>query len=168
MKKSRSVKKKQTKRSKNYLMLLLFLAVCLAVGFFGSTVTVPAIPEWYAGLKKPLLNPPSFVFAPVWTTLYIMMAVAAWQIQSLKRKGNAELILFFTQLVANVAWTFLFFGKKLLLASFIEIIILWFLILATMLSFFKLKKSAGWLMAPYLAWVSFASYLTCAVWLLNR
>lgn len=163
-------KKKNPKSKINFITLLLFILGTLLVGFIGSSFTLPSISTWYATLKKSALNPPNWIFGPVWTTLYILMAVAAWQISGLKPSFRTKkaLVFFVLQLILNVLWSYLFFGKQLLLAAFIEILILWLFILITTIKFYKLKPSAGWLFVPYLAWVSFASYLTFAAWTLNR
>ncbi len=155
--------------ARKYLHLSGWILLCLIVGSLGSAITIPAIPTWYAGIQKSALNPPSFVFGPVWTMLYILMAIAAWMIAELKSSKDSRLalFLFFAQLGLNYLWSVLFFGKHQLLAAFLEIILLWLFILATIIKFYRLKPLAGLIMIPYLIWVSFASYLTYAVWVLN-
>ena len=125
--------------------------------------------EWYAALKKPAWNPPGWVFAPVWTTLYTMMAVAAWLVW--QRGGFAAqrrpLGLFLAQLALNALWTPLFFGWHLPGLAFAEIVLLWLAIAATLIAFRPVSRVAAWLLAPYLAWVSFASFLNFTLWRLN-
>lgn len=139
-------------------------------GFIGSLFTTSSIPNWYAGLIKPELNPPSWVFAPVWTILYLMMGLAAflvWKEGYERREVRHALKLYVFQLVLNVAWSIFFFGLKNPGAALIEIIILWLAILATIFAFFKVSKLAGSLLIPYILWVSFATYLTYSIWALN-
>lgn len=162
-------KTKTSTKKRIFFPLLFFILICLSAGYIGSTFTLPSIPTWYAALKKPLLNPPNWIFGPVWTTLYILMAIAAWQIYNLNKKNQVKtaLVCFFIQLALNVLWSLIFFGKHLLFWAFVEIILLWLAILITIIKFYKLKKSAGLLLLPYIIWVSFASYLTFSVWTLN-
>jgi tryptophan-rich sensory protein len=157
-------------KNKQWIALLLLVFGCLAVGSLGSLVTMPSIPTWYAFLKKPPLNPPNWIFAPVWTTLYIMMGVAVWLITLLKKsfRRNKALVFFGIQLILNFGWSYIFFGKQLLLFAFLEVILLWLVILITLIKFYRLKPAAGLLLIPYILWVSFATYLTGAVWYLNK
>lgn len=149
-----------------WLVLAGLLALCLAIGAGAGWITRPAVIEWYPTLNKPSFNPPNWVFAPVWTTLYIMMAIAAWLVW---KAGNAKgaLILFFAQLALNFAWSFLFFGARSPWLGLVGIGMLWLALLATVLAFFQKSKPAGLLMVPYLAWVSFASVLNFSIWQLN-
>ena len=125
--------------------------------------------EWYAALKKPAWNPPAWIFGPVWTSLYTMMAVAAWLVW--QRGGfvsqRRPLMLFLAQLALNAAWTPLFFGLHLPGLAFAEILLLWVTIAATLTAFRGVCHAASWLLAPYLAWVSFAAALNFALWRLN-
>ena len=125
--------------------------------------------EWYASLKKPSWNPPGWIFGPVWTALYTMMAVAAWLIW---RRGcwaaqRRPLTLFLVQLALNAAWTPLFFGWHRPRLAFADIVLLWLAILATLVAFRPVSRAAAWLLAPYLAWVSFATVLNLTLWRLN-
>ncbi|KKT81675.1 MAG: TspO protein [Candidatus Yonathbacteria bacterium RBG_16_43_6] len=154
----------------NFLKLLITVTLSLLAGAIGSLFTVSAIQEWYPMLIKPALNPPSWIFAPVWTTLYVMMGVAAFLVW--KRGGELKnvtlpLSLFVIQLVLNALWSIIFFGMHNPKLAFFEILLLWVAILATIISFMKISKRAGWLLVPYLLWVSFASYLTFSIWMLN-
>ncbi|MDH7476053.1 MAG: tryptophan-rich sensory protein [Microgenomates group bacterium] len=155
----------------NIFQLFLSIVICLLAGFIGSFFTTQYVPTWYAQLNKPPFNPPNWIFAPVWTTLFILMGIALYLVlnKGLKKKQNREAILLFgIQLIANVLWSFLFFTLQLPLYAFLEIIILWLLILVTIIRFYKISKLAGWLLIPYLFWVSFASILNLAIYLLNR
>ena len=121
---------------------------------------------WYAALMKPAWNPPSWIFGPAWTLLYTLMAVAAWLVW--KRVGfSRPLAFYFVQLALNAAWTPIFFGAHQLGWALMEIILLWIMILLTLLSFRRVTPTAGWLFVPYLAWVSFASFLNLTLWRLN-
>jgi len=146
------------------------LLVCLAAGFLGSIFTTPSIPTWYASLTKPSFNPPNWLFAPVWTMLFILMGISAflvWQ-KGLKKKGVKKALGFFlAQLIFNVLWSFLFFKFHSPFLALLDIIFLWFLILLTLFKFFKINNTAGLLLIPYLLWVSFASILNYAVYRLN-
>lgn len=155
---------------KNYLKLIIAILVSELAGVIGSLFTAPSIPGWYSTLIKPSLNPPSWVFGPVWTTLYALMGIAAFLIwkKGLNNKGvTVALTIFAAQLVLNTLWSIIFFGLHSPGAAFIEIIFLWFAILATIIAFSKISKPAAWLLVPYILWVSFASYLNFMLWMLN-
>jgi translocator protein len=153
-------------RKQSWLALVVLIVVCFAVAGLGGMATTPSIPNWYAGLAKPSWTPPGWLFGPVWSVLYLSMAVAAWLVW---RKGNAPvpLALFTVQLAFNVAWSWLFFGLHSPGAAFIDIILLWAAIAATMIAFWRRSPVAGMLFVPYLAWVSFAAVLNFAIWRLN-
>lgn len=158
------------KKSK-LIILFLSVAVCLGAGFVGSFFTSPSITTWYSQINKPSFNPPNWVFAPVWTTLFIMMGVSLYLVWSkgLKKKENKEaVIIFFLQLAANVLWSIIFFGLQSPFYAYLDIIILWLLIILTILRFKKISPAAAWLLVPYFFWVSFASVLNLAIYLLNR
>ena len=148
------------------LGLVGWLVACFLAASLGA-VFMPG--EWYAALKKPAWNPPAWIFGPVWTALYATMAVAAWLVW--KRGGvhahRRPLALFLTQLVLNAAWTPLFFGLHWPGFAFAEMVALWLAIAATLAAFWPLSRAAAWLLAPYLAWVSFAAALNFALWRLN-
>ncbi len=151
---------------KSILGLLAWLLLCFA-GASGGALFTPG--EWYAALRKPSWNPPGWIFGPVWTALYAMMAVAAWLVW--QRGGFAAqrhaLGLFLAQLTLNALWTPLFFGLRQPGVAFAEIILLWLAILATLLAFRPVSRAAVWLLVPYLAWVSFAAVLNGTLWRLN-
>lgn len=152
----------------NYSKLFLSLLLCLSVGFLGSIFTVSAIPTWYATLHKPFFSPPNWVFGPVWTTLYILMALAFYLIWQKGVKNQAAIFFFMIQLFLNFLWSILFFWLHSPLLGLIGIVFLWLMIFLTIKSFLKINKAAGLLLLPYLFWVSFASILNLAVYLLNR
>jgi translocator protein len=137
----------------------------LLAGAFGSLFQ-PG--QWFAELAKPTWNPPSWVFGPVWTTLYILMGVAAWLVW---RRGGpiarGALTLFVVQLVFNAAWSWLFFGLQSPGLAFLDIILLWLLIIVTTVAFWRVRMAAGVLLLPYLAWVTFATALNFAIWRMN-
>ncbi len=146
------------------------LAVCIVVTFLAPTLGAWAMPgEWYASLTKPSWNPPSWIFGPMWTALYLMMATAAWLVW--RRGGWAgqrgTLSLYLVQLALNAAWTPLFFGLKMPGPAFAEILLLLAAIVATALAFRGVSKVAAALLLPYIAWVAFASFLNFTLWRLN-
>lgn len=127
---------------------------------------IPMVDGWYEALKKPALNPPPFVFGPVWGTLYTLMAVAAWLVWL--RKGLARpLHWYMGQLMVNAAWTPVFFGLHRIDLGLGVIVVLWAAVLMTVVAFFRVRPAAGLLLVPYLLWVSFATYLNFAMWQLN-
>ncbi|MFZ2279388.1 MAG: TspO/MBR family protein [Prosthecobacter sp.] len=145
----------------------LVLAGFIVVTFCAPLLSVGSMPgAWYAALHKPSWNPPAWLFGPAWTLLYTLMAVAAWLVW--KRVGcSRPLGLYFVQLALNAAWTPIFFGAHQLGWALFEIVLLWIAILATLLSFRRVNRAAGWLFAPYLAWVTFATVLNFTLWKLN-
>lgn len=149
---------------------MLGLAGCLAACFGAASLGAVFMPgEWYAALKKPSWNPPAWIFGPVWTALYTMMAVSAWLVW--KRGGftrqRRALTLFLGQLVLNAAWTPLFFGLHRTGLAFAEIIMLWVAIASTLAAFHSVSRPAAWLLVPYLAWVTFAAILNGTLWRMN-
>ncbi len=156
-------------RITNLIKLTLWIVGCNLAGAIGSLVTVSSISTWYAPLIKPALNPPSWIFAPVWTALYTLMGAAAFIIAQKHKETNvrAALGMFAVQLALNAVWTFIFFGAHNFTASFIEIVVLWFAILATIILFYRISRLAAALLIPYLLWVSFATYLAYSFWILN-
>ncbi len=153
-------------RGKIILALGGWLLLCFAAAALGAFF-MPG--EWYAALRKPAWNPPSWIFGPVWTALYIMMAVAAWLVwrRGGWRAQRRPLGLFLVQLALNAAWTPLFFGLHLPGVAFAEILLLWLAIAWTLAAFWRVHRVAAWLLAPYLAWVSFAAVLNFTLWRLN-
>ncbi len=154
-------------RSSTKLRNGLALAGFIVITFCAPLLSVGSMPgAWYAALQKPSWNPPAWLFGPAWTLLYTLMAVAAWLVW--KRVGFSRPIgLFFVQLALNAAWTPIFFGAHQLGWALIEIVVMWIAILLMLLSFRRVGTTAGWLLVPYLAWVSFASFLNFTLWRLN-
>ena len=151
------------------VMLGTFLAVCLGAGAAGSIATTPQIPTWYASLSKPSWNPPSWVFGPVWTTLYVMMGVAAWLVwRKVGTPYGRVFLWFWIQLILNALWSFIFFGLEQPGWASAEIILLWLSIAATLWMFRKCSALAALLLTPYLGWVSFAACLNLTIWRLNQ
>ncbi|MEI9996154.1 MAG: TspO/MBR family protein [Rhizomicrobium sp.] len=152
---------------RRYGVLALFALSTLGVGAVAGIVTAPEVTGWYATLTKPSFNPPNWVFGPVWTLLYLMMAVAAWRVWRVAGGRSRPLALFYVQLAFNLAWSFLFFRAHATGAALIEICVLLILLFWTAASFARYDRIATWLMVPYIAWVSFAAMLNAAIWELN-
>ncbi len=147
--------------------LVVALLIPQAAGLIGSFFTASAIPTWYATLVRPELAPPNWIFAPVWTMLFLLMGIALFLVW---RKGEGvrlALFLFATQLVLNVLWSILFFGFQSPALALLEVGVLWVAILATMGAFWRISRTAALLLVPYLLWVTFAAYLNYQYWLLN-
>jgi tryptophan-rich sensory protein len=153
--------------TRQLLALIIFLAVTFAAAGIGSIATAPNIATWYVGLAKPSWNPPDWIFGPVWTVLYISMAVAAWLVWRQGGLWQWALALFAVQLALNAAWSWLFFAFHLPGAAFIEVVALLAAIVATTIAFWPRSMVAGVLMVPYLGWVGFASVLNSVIWRLN-
>ena len=150
-----------------WLVLAGFILLCLAIGSVGGFATQHSIDTWYATLNKPSWNPPNWVFAPVWTTLYILMGIAAWLVWKTGDRVGLAMVLFFAQLGFNLLWSLVFFGLRSPGWALVEVVFLWSSVALTMLAFFGRQSTAGWLFVPYLAWVSFAAILNAAIWWLN-
>ena len=154
------------------LRIATVIMTCLAVGYISSIVTRENIPTWYALINKPFFTPPNWVFAPVWTLLYIMIGFAAgrvWNKIDTDEANVKKVFLFFLiQLALNALWSFLFFGLQNPFLASIEIILLWLMIFETYKQFKNIDKLSANLLLPYLVWVSYATLLTISVWYLNR
>ena len=157
------------KLDNQWWVLCGFVAASFTAAAIGGTATSRAVRDWYPTLVKPAWNPPAWLFGPVWTVLYIAMAVAAWLVW--RRVGWAgarlALTLFMVQLTLNAAWSIIFFGLRNPGAAFAEVVVLWAAILGTLVLFWQVSVPAGILFIPYLAWVSFATVLNFAIWRLN-
>ena len=147
--------------------LKFFLIATLGVGASASLFTQPSIPTWYAALHHPAIAPPNWVFAPVWTTLYIVMAVAAWRVWRKTGLKSVEMKVFGTQLALNFAWSAIFFALHQIGAALIEILALDIAVAATIILFLRRDLWAGLMLLPYLGWIGFASLLTDAFRRLN-
>ena len=154
------------------IRIAVVLTTCLLVGYFSGMVTRDSITTWYPTLVKPSFNPPNWVFAPVWTILYIMMGVAGGMVWNRLEKDPENVKKAFTffiiQLALNAAWSVIFFYLHNPFLALLEIILFWLIIFETYSQFKKIDKTAGLLFIPYLAWVSFATVLNASIWLLNR
>jgi tryptophan-rich sensory protein len=153
-----------------WVKLLFGVLICNAVGLAASTVTLPAISEWYITLNKPFFNPPNWLFGPVWTLLYILMGISCalvWQTGADKPKVKHALQFFGLQLLFNGLWSFIFFGLRNPALAFIEIVCLLILIIITFKKFKPLNNWAAWLLIPYILWVIFASVLNFSIVILN-
>lgn len=148
---------------RSWIMLAVWILASLSAGFIGSRFP-PG--EWYQSLEKPAYNPPSWLFGPVWTLLYVLMGIAAWLVW---REGGLSpaLYVFIAQLALNALWSYLFFGINNPGLAFAEITVLWVLILLTTVLFWRIRTAAGALLLPYLSWVGFASVLNFSLWRLN-
>ena len=156
-------------KTRQTLGLVVFLILCLGVGALGGMATAPEIAGWYCTLNKPAWNPPSWIFGPVWTTLYIMMGVSAWLVwrQGGVQKHRIPLAAFAVQLLLNLAWSWIFFNMHQIGGALAEIAVLWISILLTGMLFYRESKLASGLLVPYLCWVSFATLLNFTLWKLN-
>lgn len=155
--------------------LVIKIIICLAVTFsapvIASFVMEPGGSDWYANLNKPSFNPPGWVFGPVWTVLYILMAISAglvWQRGLGERKVRVAMGFYLVQLILNAIWTPIFFGLEMPLLAFIDIVLLWAAIILAILAFFRVSKITAALMVPYLGWTTFAAVLNFSLWYLNR
>jgi tryptophan-rich sensory protein len=147
------------------IKIIVSVLICQSAGFIGSLFTTPAINTWYANILKPSFNPPSWLFAPVWTALFFLMGLALYLVW--EKRAIKPMIVFFIQLFLNITWSFLFFYLHSPFYAFLEIILLWLAILATILVFSKVSKAAAFLLLPYWLWVSFAGFLNFTIWQLN-
>ena len=147
--------------------LVLFLALTLAVGFLAGMITMPNVVSWYPHLIKPSFNPPNWLFGPVWTMLYLFMAVAVWRAWRIAGLGSAAVKFWFVQFAFNFAWSFIFFGAYQIALALGDIVVLDLLVFITTIAFWRIDRIAGLLMLPYLAWVGFATLLNAAIWHLN-
>ncbi|MDO8516011.1 MAG: TspO/MBR family protein [bacterium] len=157
-------------KSRDILKLVIAITASEAAGIIGSVFTVQAIPGWYATLVKPAANPPSWLFGPVWVTLYLLMGIAAfliWRKGLVERGVRLALGVFIANLFFNALWSIIFFGLRSPGAAFIDIVLLWLALASTIVLFYKISKPAAYLLIPYILWVSFAAYLNYSIWILN-
>jgi translocator protein len=180
-------------KNNNLIKFLLSIIICELAGVVGSIFTAPAIKGWYGTLNKTALNPPNWIFGPVWTTLFLLMGISfylvwsknftankstkvlkikAWNSWSQElwvgswQKANVILIFVF-QLVLNICWSIIFFGFRQPGLAFFELLMLWFAILYAIINFYRISKPASYLLIPYILWVSFAGFLNLSIWMLN-
>jgi benzodiazapine receptor len=150
--------------------LVIAVLLCEAAGIVGGIFTAQSVKTWYVTLEKPFFNPPSWLFGPAWTLLYLMMGISLYLVWTAKAKAGSKRLAvaaFAVQLALNALWSFIFFGMKAPLAAFIELAVLWVFILLTMIAFKPISRTAAWLLLPYILWVSFAGVLNLSVHLLN-
>jgi len=149
---------------------LASILICLAAGFLGSLFTTTGVGSWYATLEKPTFNPPNWLFGPVWTMLYILMGISLyliWQKGLKKKELRFAFGIFILQLLFNLWWSVIFFGLNNPGLAFVDIVVLWFMIVFVIYLFYEIRKISAWLLVPYLAWVSFALVLNYCIWVLN-
>jgi len=153
-------------RTRDVLGLAAFVVLCFGVSVLGGMAAAPALAEWYPALRKPAWTPPGWVFGPVWTLLYPMVAVAGWLAW---REGRARFgpLVYLLQLALNAAWPWVFFGHRRLGPALVCVVLLWVAILATIAAFWRLSRGGALLLVPYLAWVGFAAALNHAIWRMN-
>jgi len=155
--------------AKPWLVLIGFFAICLGAGGLGSFFTANGVRDWYPRLRKPAGTPPSWIFGPVWTALYVLMAISAWLVwREYGRGALPALLIFFAQLALNVAWSGIFFGSRMPGVAFLEIVILSLAIIFNCFIFYRLQPISALLLVPYLLWVGYAAYLNFGIWRLNR
>lgn len=150
--------------------LLISIVACQCAGLIGAVFTTPAIPTWYATLQKPAFTPPNWLFAPAWTTLFLLMGISAsiiWHRGLENRQVKAALMIFLIQLILNMLWSIAFFGLQSPISGVIIIVLLWAAILLTIIVFFKISRLAGSLLLPYIGWVTFAAILNVSISILN-
>ncbi len=154
----------------NIIKLIVSILICQLSGLIGSVFTASSISTWYVTLKKPTFNPPNWVFAPVWTILFLLMGISfyiIWNRGLEDEKVKSAIIIFSIQLILNIFWSFLFFSLRSPFLAFLEIILLWFVILMNIIQFYNISKTAGFLLLPYILWVSFAATLNFFIFRLN-
>ena len=152
------------------LKLIIAIAIPVAVGAISGFFTTKGVDSWYLTIQKPSWNPPSWIFAPVWTSLYIMMGIAlylVWKSPASTSMKKIAISLFAIQLTLNFFWSFIFFDQQQLGWALAEILVLWVFIVATIFAFGQIDKTAAWLLVPYISWVSFATLLNYTIWKLN-
>lgn len=150
----------------NWGLLIALILLCQGAGFFGAIFTTPAIPTWYASLNKPSITPPNWLFAPMWTSLYTLMGIALYWVWNKKNNCLAK-TLFFIQLGLNALWSLIFFGLQQLTLGLVEIIFLDYFVIATIIEFRDLDKKAGYILFPYMAWLTAATILNLTIAWLN-
>jgi tryptophan-rich sensory protein len=151
-------------------MLIFFIASAELVGAISGFFTAGSVSSWYATLAKPFFSPPNWLFGPVWIALYACMGIAAWMVWSAARdekRAQVALRLYWAQLLFNFMWSIFFFGQRSVVLGLIDILLLLALIILTTVDFFRIRRGAGWLFIPYVAWVAFATALNIALFVLN-
>ena len=150
--------------------VIFFIVTAQLAGVVGGLSVASSVGGWYKTIIKPNFTPPDYVFAPVWTALYLLMGIAAFLVYNQginKKEVRGALCLYFVQIILNALWSFLFFGLKSPLLGLADIVALWILIILTIIYFYRVSKPAAFIMLPYLAWVSFAFVLNYEIFRLN-
>jgi benzodiazapine receptor len=157
------------RRAGDLLTLGAFIGLCLTIAAIGARFTVPSIGTWYRALQKPFFNPPDWIFGPVWTVLYLMIAFAGWRAWRSRHAAGAgtRMTVYGAQLALNLAWSIIFFGDRMIGLALVDIVLLLVVIVVNAVLFWRADRLAGWLLVPYAAWVAFASALNFALWRLN-
>jgi len=154
----------------NTAKLVISIVATVGIGLLGGIFTGPEIQTWFVHLQKPSWNPPNWLFAPVWSTLYLLMGIAfylVWKSPEETDRKRWAIIIFIVQFALNFFWSFIFFREHQMGWAFVEIIVLWLAILCTIIAFSNINKTAAWLLVPYISWVSFAAILNYTIWQLN-
>lgn len=157
-------------KKNQFIPFIICLAIPLAIGAMGSFFTFESVKSWYTTLNKPSFNPPSSVFGPVWTTLYILMGISSYLVWRRRKELSGyywAASVYAIQLVLNLMWSFLFFYQQQIGLALLEIGVLLLVIIINAFLFYRMEKIAGLLFIPYILWVSFASYLTYSIYILN-
>lgn len=157
------------KNEKKIIVLIASIGICMSAGIIGSIFTSQSVDSWYKAINKPEITPPNWIFAPVWTLLYIMMGISlffVWTSQRTARKTIA-LIIFFLQLILNMLWSAIFFGLQDVFLALVDIVLLWTGIFFTILAFRRVSNIAAYLLVPYILWVSFATFLNYLIFIMN-
>ena len=156
----------------NPIKFIISVLIPVGIGAISGLFTASNVKTWFVTVAKPSFNPPGWLFAPVWTTLYIMMGIAfflVWKNETIQKSIKQKaIILFAIQMVLNFLWSFIFFQQHEIGWALVDIILLWIFILLSIFSFAPISKTAAWLLVPYISWVSFATILNFAIWQLNR
>lgn len=155
---------------RNTFKLIASVALCQGAGLIGTIFTVSSINSWYNYLNQPSFRPPNWLFGPVWIALYALMGVSFYRVWIMAKKKEARIAikLFLIHLAVNASWSIVFFGLRSIFAALVVIALLWLLIVKVILRFYRVDKPASYLLVPYLAWVSFATFLNFSIWLLNK
>ncbi|MFH1511613.1 MAG: TspO/MBR family protein [Candidatus Woesearchaeota archaeon] len=155
----------------SWIKLIVSIAITNLAGLIGSFFTMDSVRTWYTTVHRPSFNPPNWVFAPVWTTLFILMGISLYLVWSKgvgARRVKIAMTIFGAQLALNILWSILFFGLRSPFYAFIEIIVLWAAIILTIAAFYMVSRPAAYLLIPYVLWVTFAAILNFSIYWLNR
>ena len=154
--------------SVNVFQLAICVILCELAGVLGSIPNIKSIPRWFSKIRKPRFQPPNWVFGPVWTLLYLLMGVSLYLVVGSAGWSSVAVLVFFLQLILNLAWSWIFFGLKKPGFAFFELAVLWIVIMWNIAVFYPISHGASYLLAPYILWVSFAAVLNYSIWRLNR